>query len=74
MAKSKKAKTEEIKMGKGNVCMPGSCKASAWSILIVGILFALQEYGVAIDFWNFTWYSILFILIGAHVLFCKCCK
>jgi hypothetical protein len=44
-------------------------------VLILGVLFLLQDLAVW-NFWNISWYTVLFLLIGAsHVgaLNCKEC-
>jgi len=53
-------------------CMSG-CKGAGWPILIVGILYVLQDYNV-ITWWNVSWFAAVFLLIGAHKAFCKCCE
>ena len=39
-------------------------------ILLVGILYLLQDIGFGLDWWTLRWYTVLFIIVGlAH-----CCN
>ena len=40
------------------------CKWCAVLVLIVGILFLLQDYGVALEWWKLEWYTAGFLLLG----------
>jgi len=42
-----------------------TCKGLAWVALIVGILYLLQDLAV-ITFWNISWYTMGFILVGLY--------
>ncbi len=48
-------------------------KGLSWIFVIVGILYALQDYGVALNWWKFNWYTVIFLILGlAHLS--GCCK
>ena len=37
----------------------------SWVILLAGILYLLQDWGVAaVSFWKFQWYTVAFVLVG----------
>ena len=36
----------------------------SWVVLIVGVLYLLQDYGVALTFWRVQWFTALFVLAG----------
>jgi len=46
------------------------CKGTGWILLIVGILYLLTDLG-AINWWPFSWYTVLFVLMGAKWAFAK---
>lgn len=46
------------------------CKCFTITILVLGVLFLLQDLAVW-SFWNISWYTAIFILVGLHT-FCKC--
>ena len=46
-----------------------------WLVLVVGILFILQDYNVAwVSWWNVSWYTAVFLIMGVAALFGKCRK
>jgi hypothetical protein len=45
---------------KGSGC---DCTTMGWVMLVVGILYLLSDLG-AVSWWNFSWYTVLFILMG----------
>lgn len=45
------------------ICEPGVCKTCALIAVIVGVLFLLQDRGIW-DFWNLSWYTVAFLIIG----------
>ncbi len=45
------------------VCDTGVCKGFALVALIIGVLFLLQDLGIW-AFWNISWYTVGFILVG----------
>ncbi len=54
--------------------MCGRCKKMMGIlVLILGILFLLQNFGVW-RFWGIQWYTIVFILIGFKMIGSSCCK
>jgi hypothetical protein len=57
--------------------MAGMCDCShhrwlAWIILIVGVLYLLQDTGVITWFGWLNWWTALFIVLGLGAV-CKCC-
>lgn len=41
-------------------------------ILIIGVLYLLQDLGVAaVSFWTFKWYTIMFLIIGLMAILKK---
>jgi predicted ferric reductase len=55
----------------GGACKCPHHKAFGWVILILGVLFLLRDFNVW-SFWNISWWTAAFILIGLGG-FCKCC-
>ncbi|MBW2978253.1 hypothetical protein KY331_05385 [Candidatus Woesearchaeota archaeon] len=53
------------------ICGTGLCKGLALIALIVGILFLLQDLGIW-AFWNISWYTVGFILVGLCFILHKC--
>jgi len=51
----------------------GCCKHQAWILLIVGILYLLQDLG-SITFWNVSWYTVVFVLWGLSGVLGQCCE
>ena len=45
------------------ICDTGICKGCAIITLIAGILFLLQDLAVW-NFWNISWYTVAFVLVG----------
>lgn len=43
-------------------------KSWGWVILIVGILYLLQDMGT-ISFWNFNWWTVVFVIWGLMAVF-----
>ncbi len=39
------------------------CKVCGWIILVIGFLFLLQDTG-RWAFWNLSWYTVVFLLVG----------
>ncbi|MBW2995879.1 hypothetical protein KY332_01125 [Candidatus Woesearchaeota archaeon] len=52
------------------ICGSGLCKICAVVALIVGVCFLLQDL-VIWNFWNISWYTAAFIIIGLFSLFIK---
>jgi len=50
-----------------SICDTGICKGCSFVALIVGVLFLLQDLGIW-NFWNISWYTVGFLLIGAGFL------
>ncbi len=52
-------------MGKDtcHICGTHGCKACCWIMLVIGILFLLQDTG-RWAFWNLSWYTVVFLLVG----------
>lgn len=58
-----KVQNEVIIMAGKDVC--GDCPQwVAWVVLIVGILWLLQDYGVALGFWRVGPWTAVFVLLG----------
>lgn len=37
----------------------------SWVILVVGVIYLLQDWGVsAVSFWKFNWWTVAFVLAG----------
>jgi hypothetical protein len=49
------------------VCGSSVCKGCAFLALISGILFLLQDLGVW-AFWNISWYTVGFLIMGIGFL------
>ena len=51
----------------------GSCMWFGALVLLVGILYLLQDLG-SINWWTYSWYTVAFILIGLKKVMCamKC--
>ena len=63
----------DVLMGMCKKC----CKVSGWLWLIAGVLFLLQDFGMALTFWKFEWYTVAFVLWGLCGVgkgMCKDCK
>jgi len=52
------------------ICATGMCKSLAIIAIIAGILFLLQDLGIW-AFWNISWYTVGFILVGLAFLMHK---
>lgn len=64
-----------MKETKDGMCGCPHHKVNAAVVLLVGILFLLQDFNVW-DFWGITGWSALFVLVGLGLLtkrMCKCC-
>ena len=48
----------------------GDCKTWGWIILIVGVIYLLQDLGSA-AWWPFSWYTSLFVIAGLKWAFAK---
>jgi hypothetical protein len=57
------AKKEECACPVCDLVGTGFCKTLSVITVIVGVLFLLQDLGVW-AFWNISWYTVAFILIG----------
>ena len=56
-------------MAKKNVCDPlKPCKKCTWLILIVAILYAVQDYGVSMPWFLIKPFTAALLLIGIHSL------
>ncbi|MBW2965486.1 hypothetical protein KY342_00110 [Candidatus Woesearchaeota archaeon] len=58
---------KEVKGDCCAICDTGICKGCSLVALIVGVLFLLQDLGIWY-FWNISWYTIGFLLLGAGFL------
>jgi len=47
---------------KGKMCCSG--QSYGWILLVIGIIYLLQDYGVAVSFWKVSWWTAAFVLIG----------
>ena len=65
-------RAKRAKKAPANVCDPhaGCCCPKGFGIvmLLIGILFLFQDQGWW-NFWNFSWYTVVFLLIGLKMLF-----
>jgi hypothetical protein len=48
-------------------------KMCGWLFLIIGILYLLSDLG-AISWWNFSWYTAVFVLMGLGWIGKSSCK
>ncbi len=56
----------------GNVC--GKCKTITGALfLVAGVLYLLTDLGM-ISFWKFSWYTVLFLLMGIGGVASMKCK
>ena len=39
-------------------------KWASWILLIAGVLYLLQDWGLALDFWKFNWWTVIFVVWG----------
>lgn len=52
-------------MAKGKTCdTTGCCKWFSGLVLLVGVLYLLQDYGVALSWWQVSPWAALFTLAG----------
>jgi len=49
------------------ICNMGLCKVCSLVALIVGILFLLQDLEIW-NFWNISWYTVGFLIVGGYFL------
>ena len=49
------------------ICEAGVCKLCAIVAIIIGVCFLLQDRGIW-DFWNLSWYTVGFLIIGVGSL------
>ncbi len=46
-------------------------KFFGWLVLVVGVLYLLQDLKL-ISFWNINWWTVAFLVVGFGGM-CKCC-
>jgi hypothetical protein len=56
-------------------CLKGCCVGPAWLgplvVLVIGVLFLLRDLNVW-DFWNISWWTAVFVLMGLCGLLGTC--
>ncbi|MBW2982504.1 hypothetical protein KY343_06500 [Candidatus Woesearchaeota archaeon] len=55
------------KEGSCMICDTGICKGCSLVALIAGVLFLLQDLEIW-NFWNISWYTVGFLLVGASFI------
>lgn len=52
------------KLGGARVMGKDCPKWAYWILLIAGVLYLLQDWGVALTFWKFQWWTVAFVVCG----------